>query len=111
MQNLTKVQEEDLFQIIADEHAKQQHWKEALKIEDQQLKAAKARETSDKETVQKRAVLERKTKAELEMSQEDARRKAVVDEVTQSIATGSTDNGMHSIARVLTEFLSKFISI
>ncbi len=107
VQELTDVQEEALSQTISNEHAKQLHWKETLKIEAQQLKAAKARKIIDLEAKQKQAVLDRKTVADLQFSQEDARRKAAVENLSRDIADDSEGSALHSIAKTLSEFLSK----
>ena len=105
-QELTQTREEDLYEMISEEHAKQLHWKETLRIEEQQLKAAKKKEAAEKEITQKRAMLERKTKNDLELSQEESRRKAVVEDLAQIVATGG-DKTNNCIAKALAEFLSK----
>ena len=106
-QELTQNEENVLSQTIADEHAKQLHWKESLKIEAQQLKAAKARRFSDNEAKQKQAVLDRKTKADLQLSLEDSRRKAAMDDLSQSIGSGNIQLAIESVGKTLSEFLSK----
>ena len=101
--------EEDLYQIISNEHAKQIHLKETLKIEAQQLKTAKEKEEHDQESVQKQAILDRKTKMDLELSQDENHRKAVVEELSQSLAAGGDGEVAHSVAKTLNEFLSEYL--
>ena len=105
---MNETEESDLYQIISDEHAKQLHWKETLKIETQQMKVAKEKESSEQECVQKQALLDRKSKVDLQLSMEDSRRKASVEELQRNAAAGATgETAMMSVAKVLSEFLSK----
>lgn len=70
---------------------------------------AQEREYSDKEMMQKDAVLDRKTKVDLQLSQEETRRKAALDDLTRNVAAGSSrDTTMHSVVKTLKEFLSKY---
>ena len=101
---MTQIHEDDLYQIISDEHAKQLHLKETLKIEAEQSKAAKEKELDDHENGQKLAVLERKTKTDIQLSQEDCRRKSAVEDFSRSCGESGI---LADLAKLLNEFLSK----
>ena len=71
------------------------------------MKAANKREAADKEITRNKAMLDRKTKTDLEMSQEESRRKNLVEELAQQVNIGG-ENALPSIVKTLSEFLSKF---
>lgn len=95
-----------MYQSIAEEHAKQSHWREMLKIEKQQLDKVKEKETKDQTAREEKSVLDRKTKFDIELNKEDNQRRALVKNMSMSVAAGDSDATLN-IAKTLNEFLSK----
>lgn len=109
-QETTSSQEEELYRVIANEHAKQVHWKETLKIETEQAVAEKKKQFKAGTAQEEKQALDRKSKCDAQTVQEETARKMVVQEMMQNVAAGAGEMAINSVAKTLSEFLSKLLT-
>ena len=98
--------------MIAAEHGKLMHWKESLKVEqDQLLLVQKEIADLEKEKFEEEEKLHQsyqKATRSLEANQEKAHLKGVVDNMLNNVVAGETS--LVSVVKTLAEYLGKLIS-
>ena len=108
-QEMTPLEEEEKCQVISDEHSKQLHWQQTLRIEKEQMelfiKQAKVEEKKNDEEAEKVEMQVKKANRELSVAQDEAHLRGVVNTMVNNVAAG--DSNLHSVVRTLSEFLSK----
>lgn len=112
MQEFSPVEEQQKYKLISDEHAKQLHWEDSLKIEKNQMelfiKQSKIEEAKLEEEARKVEMNFNKAQRELSLSHDEAHLRGVVQEMCNSVAADTdVKTVLLSVARTLNEFLSK----
>lgn len=99
--------------MISAEHGKQMHWKESLKLEQEQLVLVE-KELADieKKTFEENEKLHMDVKnatRNLEVTQQKNHLREVVDTMVNNVSAGEIS--LHSVVRTLSEFLGKHNNI
>lgn len=112
MQEFTKEEEQEKYEIISTEHAKQILWKESLQIEkeqyDQSMKEALKKVQKQQEEDERQKLQQMKATRDLALAKDEAKRKNVVQDMVNDVSAGSTS--LHPVVRTLTEFLGNSMS-
>ena len=110
-QELSPQEEKENLDLIASQHAKQLHWKQTLKFEEEQLEIVQEQvakvEKDQFEEAEKLDISVKKATRALEASKEKAHLREVVDDLVNNVSAGETS--LHSVVRTLSEFLGKLL--
>ena len=103
------MQEKEKLDFIAAEHGKKIHWKESLKLEQEQLthveKEIAIIEKKNFAEAEKMDYNVKKATRNLEVTKEKAHLRGVVDNLANNVSAGETS--LNPVVRTLAEFLGK----